>query len=286
MEDIAEMHDLQSLPKELQDKYYTLTELLKSYKSVILGYSGGVDSVFLAYVCHQVLGKDNYTACIAVSASLAKREYEDAVKHAKAFGINLEIFESTEMENPEFIRNDADRCFHCKSDLFKHLGKFRDKSGFSTLLYGGNLDDLGDYRPGHQAADKYNAKAPMALAKLKKSDIRILSKHFNLPTFSKPSMPCLSSRVPYGIPVTPENLKKVERSEDILAGMGFSNFRVRCDEDTARIEIPLNEFPKLNDLDTINELTKGVKDAGFKKVVLDLEGLRSGNLNDAILKEK
>jgi uncharacterized protein len=268
------------LEAELKQKYDRLVELLASYGSVVIGYSGGVDSVLLTYVCHQVMGPDRYLACLAVSPSLARREHENALKNARDFGFHVEPFESTEFDDPDFLKNDARRCFYCKSDLFRHLEQFREKKGFARILYGGNLDDLGDYRPAHDAAEKFNAVAPMALAKLTKQDIRNLSRHFRLPTFNKAAMPCLSSRLPYGSEITLDKLTMVEKGEDLLTAMGFTNFRVRHEGDTARLEVPVDEFPKLMNPKVTQELAHSIKELGFKRVVLDLEGLRSGNLNE------
>lgn len=270
------------IPPELWEKYEKLADLLRGYQTVVLGYSGGVDSVFLAHVCQQVLGPKKYIACLAVSPSLAKREYEEAVNNSRDLGLQVEVFQSTEFDNPDFLKNDPQRCFYCKSDLFTHLEEFRKQKGYHHILYGGNVDDLGDYRPGHRAAEKYGALAPMAIAGLTKQEIRELSRHFKLPTFNKPAMPCLSSRLPYGNEVTEKKLSMVEKAEDVLARAGFSNFRVRHEGDTARVEVPLEELSYFSNQAKAVKISGSIKETGFKRVVLDLEGLRSGNLNQDI----
>jgi uncharacterized protein len=247
-----------------------------------VAYSGGVDSLFLAWSCHQVLGKSKYLACLGVSPSLAKREYREALQNAGQLGLNLETFKSGEFQEPEFIKNGPDRCYHCKGALFKQLHEFRTKKGFKKVLYGGNQDDLGDYRPGHKAAEHYGAEAPMALVEMSKSDIRSLSRLFNLPTAEKPAMPCLSSRIPYGSHISLEKLAAVESGEDLLKKMGFSNFRVRHEGDIARIEVPHEEFGLFAKKNAALAFSRQMKQLGFKRILLDLEGLRSGNLNESI----
>ncbi len=266
----------------LRHKFEVLLAKLADCGTAAVAYSGGVDSAFLAAATHYVLGPDRMRAFLAVSPSLAHRERVDAENLARWLELPLQIFEGTEFQNPAYLANAGDRCFHCKSDLYVHLQHFAREADLSALLYGGNLDDLGDYRPGQKAAEKHGARAPMAEAGLHKSEIRILSRLFGLPTHDKPAMPCLSSRIPYGSQVTPDKLLMVERGEDKLNALGFRDCRVRHEGDCARIEVPLEQLPLLVSPEVRISLVAALKEAGFRRVVVDLEGFRSGNLNEAL----
>lgn len=267
------------LNPDLKIKFTRLAGIIGESPSAIVAYSGGVDSVFLAYVCRQILGRQKCLAYISISASLAQSEHKAALELAGELDLNIEVFESGEFTNPLYLQNDKDRCFYCKSSLFENLVKFARDKGIERVYYGGNKDDLSDYRPGHKAADKYKTMAPLALSGLSKADIRELSKYMGLPTHDKPAMPCLSSRLPYGNPITPDKLAMVEQGENFLRGLGYTICRVRHEGDACRLEVPVSQMAFLTDPEEISRLVKGMKNAGFKRVVLDLEGFRSGNLN-------
>jgi uncharacterized protein len=253
---------------------------------VVVGFSGGVDSTLLTAVARQVLGRDAVVACTAVSPSLAEREYREAGELADMLDVELASFRGTEFENAAYVANGADRCFHCKDDLFLHMRRIADERGISALLYGANADDAADYRPGHKAAREHGARAPLAEAGLSKAEIRALSRALGLPTSDKPSMPCLSSRIPYGTPVTVERLSAVEAGEALLRAEGFREYRLRHEGVTARIEVPLDQMAMLADTERTRALVKSLKGLGFQRVTVDLEGFRSGNLNQALSQEE
>lgn len=262
-------------------KLRTLKDRLAGLGGAVIGFSGGVDSTLLAAVARQVLGREHVLACTAVSPSLARREYEEALELASLLDIELVTFDGTEFANPAYLANGPDRCFHCKDDLFVHMARIASARGFSTLLYGANSDDASDYRPGHKAARLHGALAPLAEAGLTKAEIRGLSHAFGLPTAEKPSMPCLSSRIPYGSPVTATKLSMVESGEALLRAMGFREYRLRHEGDTARLEVPLDQIALLTQT-RCRILVAALKEKGFKRVVVDLEGFRSGSLNEGL----
>lgn len=266
----------------LADKYRALEARLAELGEAVIGFSGGVDSTLLAAVARRVLGRDKVLACTAASPSLARREYEEARELAARLDLDWLAFEGTEFSNPAYVANGPDRCFHCKADLFAHMARLAAGRGLKTLLYGANADDAADFRPGHKAAREHGALAPLAEAGLTKAEIRTLSRSFGLPTADKPSMPCLSSRLPYGTPVTPERLSAVEAGEALLRDMGFREYRLRHEGGTARLEIPLDQMGLLAAPDRNQALVAGLKRAGFRKVVVDLEGFRSGSLNEGL----
>jgi uncharacterized protein len=251
-------------------------------RGVAVGFSGGADSVLLTAVARRVLGRDRVVACLAVSPSLAAGEYAEAAETAALLDVELAAFEGTEFENPDYLANGPDRCFHCKADLFAHMRRIAAERGISALLYGANADDASDYRPGRKAALDHGVHAPLAEAGLSKAEVRALSRALRLPTWDKPAMPCLSSRIPYGTPVTPERLSAVEAGEAMLRGAGFRECRLRHEGDTARIEIPLENLGLLASPEKTRGLVSGLKGLGFRRVVLDLDGFRSGSLNEAL----
>ncbi len=271
-----------TIPLSLQHKYKALCQRLQEFEFVIIGFSGGVDSVFLSAIARMILGKEKVLACTAISPSLPERELLEANSLTKLLDLNWQPFDSTEFANDLYLQNTAERCYHCKSDLYKHLKRFAQNYPQATLLYGGNLDDQSDYRPGQKAALENGAIAPLAEAKLSKAEIRQLSKLWGLPTHDKPAMPCLSSRIPYGSKVTREKLSAIEQGENWLREKGFKNYRLRHEGDIARIEIPLNQMALWNNIQSIQEFVILLKSLGFKKILLDLEGFRSGNLNEAL----
>lgn len=272
-------------PGSLGEKYRVLVEILRASESAALGFSGGVDSTFLAAVTRAVLGKENCVAYLALSPSLAQSEREEAESLSRLLDIVLIAFNGTEFQNPEYLANAGDRCFHCKDDLYLHLSRFAAGKGYRHLFYGGNTDDLSDFRPGIKAAEKHGARAPLAEAGLNKDEIREMSRLLRLPTWDKPAMPCLSSRIPYGQRVTAEKLSRVERAEAVLRDEGFRECRVRHDGDEARIEIPSAQMPLLHRDGRLAGISGRLMDLGFRKVTVNPHGFRSGSLNAALSPE-
>jgi len=249
-----------------------------------VAYSGGVDSAFLAWAAHEVLG-DRMLAVIADSPSLARTHLEDALDFARENGIPIEAIVTHELENPDYARNDAQRCFHCKDELFNVMEQYRAAQAFDAIAYGVNLDDQGDFRPGQQAARQHHVMAPLCDVALNKKEIRELAQHFGLRVWDKPASACLSSRIEYGRPVTSEALDVVERGEDALRGLGFRQFRVRHHGDIVRIEIAREELPRALTAEMAREFAGIFKKLGFKFVTLDLEGFRSGSMNSLLSAE-
>jgi uncharacterized protein len=269
----------------LDQKAEHLRQILAGQARLIVAYSGGVDSAFLAWMAYQVLG-GQMLAVIADSASLARTHLEDALAFARERGIPIAVEETEELENPAYVRNDAMRCFHCKDELFTVLERYREAHGFDAIAYGVNADDEGDFRPGHQAARQHHVLAPLAEAGLTKADIRELARRADLRVWDKPASACLSSRLEYGRAVTPEALSVIERGEDALRALGFQQFRVRHHGDIVRIEIAGEELPRALTAEMAREFTSVFKQLGFKFVTLDLEGFRSGSMNRLLTTEE
>jgi uncharacterized protein len=259
-------------------KRAALDARLRLLGRTLIAYSGGVDSAYLAWVARQVLG-DNMRAVIADSPSLARAQLADAIAFASEQSIPLEVIATPELDRPEYVRNDALRCFHCKDELFTMMEEFRRTRGFDSIAYGVNLDDQGDFRPGQAAAQQHSVAAPLLEAGLTKQDIRELAAAANLRVWDKPASACLSSRVEYGRPVTREALSTIEQGEDALRALGFGQFRVRHHGEIVRLEIAREELPRALDLEMAAEFTRIFKALGFKFVTLDLEGFRSGSMN-------
>ena len=258
---------------------------LQALGKVLVAYSGGVDSAYLAWAAHRALG-ENMLAVIADSPSLARTQLADAIAFATEQGIPVEIVSTTELDRPEYIRNDGQRCFQCKDELFTVMEQLRAACGFDTIAYGVNLDDQGDFRPGQQAAQQHHVAAPLLKAGLSKQDIRELARDAGLRVWDKPASACLSSRIEYGRPVTREALEVVERGEDALRTLGFRQFRVRYHGDLVRIEIAREELDRALDAEMANQFTTIFKQLGFKFVTLDLEGFRSGSMNSLLSVEQ
>jgi uncharacterized protein len=265
----------------LEQKAARLREIVASYPSLIVAYSGGVDSAFLAWTACQVLG-DQMVAVIADSASLARTHLEDAVAFAHEHAIPVEVVETRELENPAYARNDATRCFHCKDELFTVLESYREARGFEAIAYGVNADDEGDFRPGQQAAREHHVLAPLLDAGLTKVEIRELARQAELRVWDKPASACLASRMEYGRAVTAEALSVIERGEDALRRLEFKQFRVRHHGEIVRIEIARDELPRALTPEMARQLTAIFKALGFKFVTLDLEGFRSGSMNQLL----
>lgn len=266
---------------DLNSKLDCLEQTLRELRSVLVAYSGGTDSAFLAYVAHRVLGK-NMLAVIADSASLPRKELADAIAFVEAHSIPLEVLQTAELSNPDYARNDAQRCFHCKDELFTQMEARREQLGFAALAFGMNLDDRGEFRPGQQAAARHRAHAPMVTAQLGKAEIRTLAREAGLTLADKPASACLSSRIEYGRPVTAETLSQVERAEDALHALGLRQVRVRHHGNLARIEIARQELTRVFDMALLDRITTELKGIGFTYVTLDTAGYRSGSMNDVL----
>jgi len=263
---------------ELERKFATLQASLASLSSLLVAYSGGTDSAYLACVAHQVLGT-RMLAVIADSASLPRAELAAALRFAAEHSIPVETLTTHELSNPDYQRNDAQRCFHCKDELFAQMEHLRAKRGFAHIAYGRNLDDDGDFRPGQRAAAMHHAIAPLADAGLRKAEIRASARAAGLSLADKPASACLSSRIEYGRPVTTEALAQVEAAEAALRALGFMQLRVRHHGELARIELTREELPRALSLDVFDRISHQLRALGFRYIALDLEGFRSGSMN-------
>ncbi|MGH9614950.1 MAG: ATP-dependent sacrificial sulfur transferase LarE [Bryobacteraceae bacterium] len=268
-------------PVELKRKEERLLKNLTELGRVLIAYSGGADSAYLAWAAHQALA-DNAIAITADSASMPDSHKRDAEAFARHCGFRHEYVSTYEFDNPDYVKNSPDRCFHCKDELFTRMEEVARKRGFEHIVYGVNYDDLGDYRPGQGAAKLHSVKAPLVDAELTKAEIRELSRLAGLSTWDRPASACLSSRVPYGTPVTVETIKTVERGEEEIKALGFRQFRVRFHGELVRIEIAPAELPKALTPEMAAAFTAIFKPLGFHYVTLDLEGYRQGSLNAAI----
>jgi len=274
---------------DAQKKLRKLRSLLKGYGSCLVAYSGGVDSVFLARVAHDVL-RDRALAVIADSPSLPRRELEEALEIARKFLFPVRVIHTGEFADENYTTNPANRCYFCKHALFEELTPLAEAEGFAVIAYGENASDSADFRPGAQAAAKFQVRAPLKEAGLTKPEIRELSAQFGLPTAEKPQMACLSSRIPYGEPVTPEKLRMIEQAEYALRDLGFHELRVRHHElqnqHLARIELAPEEIPALLAHDRFALVAEKLKLIGYAHVTLDLQGYRRGSTNEVLAQKE
>jgi uncharacterized protein len=270
---------------DLQSQGERLQANLRRLGRTLVAYSGGVDSAYLAWAAHQVLG-DKMLAIIADSPSLARTQLSDAVAFAQEQSIPLEVVATSELDRPEYVRNDSERCFFCKDELFTLMEGLRQARGFDAIAYGVNLNDQGDFRPGQRAAANHRVVAPLLEVGLSKDEIRALAREAGLRVWDKPASACLSSRIEYGRPVTREALATVERGEDALRALGFRQLRVRHHGEIVRIEIAGEELPRALDPAMAAKFTSIFKALGFKFVTLDVEGFRSGSMNTLLPAEE
>lgn len=268
-------------PVALDTKEQKLFAVLAELDRVIVAYSGGTDSAYLAWAAEHVLG-DRAVAITADSPSIPESHKRDAIAFAREAGFRHELVATNEFENPAYVANNPDRCFHCKDELFRVLEQVAAERGIAHIVYGVNADDLGDYRPGQHAAKLHEVKAPLVEASLKKAEIRELSRRAGLSVWDRPAAACLSSRIPYGTEVTPERIKVVESGEESIKALGFRQFRVRYHGEIVRLEFAREELPRAMNIDMAAKLTAIFKPLGFKYVTIDLEGYRQGSLNEVL----
>jgi len=270
----------------LQDKYNSLLQILKELGGVVVAYSGGVDSTFLLKAAVDTLGAENVLACISAGPIEPKNQLDRAAKIAKSIGAKLKTIEADELSDPNFTANKADRCFHCKSHLCKILLDIAEEHGFKHVIFGTNYDDLDDFRPGNRAMEVFGIRSPLAEAKLSKEDIRQLSRQMKLPTADLPSSPCLASRIAYGLEVTEQRLKQIDEAEDFLRSLGFVELRIRHHDTIARIEVNPQDIIKVTTEPLRSRIVDKMKSLGFKFVTVDLQGFRSGSLNEPLSEEE
>jgi uncharacterized protein len=266
---------------DLSEKSALLDRTLVGLGSVLVAYSGGTDSAFLAWSAYRILA-DRMLAVIADSASLPRAELAAALAFTAEHGVPTHILQTAELDDPDYRRNDRQRCFHCKDELFTRMEDLRARLGFRHLAYGMNLDDRGEFRPGQQAAANHHAVAPLVTAQLTKPEIRALARAAGLSLADKPASACLASRIEYGRAVTRENLSQVEQAEDALHALGFPQVRVRHHGELARIEIDRADLPRALGLPMLDRITSAVRQFGFLYVTLDTEGYRSGSMNELL----
>jgi len=263
---------------ELEQKHARLVETLGACESLMVAYSGGTDSAYLAFAAHEVLG-DRMLAVIADSASLPRKELAEALAFSERHGIPTRVLQTEELAREDYQKNDGQRCFFCKDELFAAMEEMRARDGYAFLAFGMNVDDKGEHRPGQQAARNHHVLAPLVVAELHKSEIRELARRAGLELHAKPASACLASRLAYGLPVTAERLLQVERAEEALHALGFGRVRVRHHDTMARIEIDREEMPRALTMEMMEQMGRTIRALGFKYVAVDAEGYRSGSMN-------
>ncbi|OGC76410.1 MAG: TIGR00268 family protein [candidate division Zixibacteria bacterium RBG_16_50_21] len=272
----------------IQEKYIQLQEILKSMKRVVVAFSGGVDSALVLKVAVDVLGSDRVLAVTADSESYPREELQAAVKFTDEIGLNGNhlVIRTEELENPNYAANAPSRCFFCKDELYTQLKRISEEKGIKHILDGCNVSDQGDFRPGREAAKKHGVRSPLIEAGLNKEKIREISRNLGLKVWDKPALACLSSRIPYGQEVTKEKLSKIEQAESYLRSLGFSQLRVRHHENIARVELEPTEFPKFLEAEIREKVYKKFREIGYLYVTLDLQGYRSGSMNEVLRKKE
>jgi uncharacterized protein len=266
----------------IKEKYSSLQRLLRSLGKVVVAYSGGVDSTFLLKSAVDTLGAENVLACISVGPTEPGGQFERAAEFARNIGVELLSVDTDELADASFTANKADRCFHCKSHLCKTLLDIAKERGFNHVVFGANCDDLDDYRPGNRAMKVFGIRSPLAEARLSKADIRELSREMNLPTADQPASPCLASRIAYGLEVTEQRLKQIDQAETFLRTLGLVEFRVRHHDTIVRIEVHPKDVEKITMEPFRSQIVEKLKSLGFKYITLDLQGFRSGAMNEVL----
>ncbi|MGE5293696.1 MAG: ATP-dependent sacrificial sulfur transferase LarE [Solirubrobacterales bacterium] len=270
----------------LKDKHEALRKILNELGRVVIAYSGGVDSSYLLKAAVDTLGRENVLACISLGPSEPGNMAERARTTAGTIGAELMVIPSSELDDPHFKANNADRCFHCKSHLCAALLDVAKQRGFAHVIFGTNHDDLGDFRPGNKAMKVYGIRSPLAEAGLTKKEIRELSRQADLPTADQPASPCLASRIPYGLEVTEQRLKQIDQAENFLRSLGFVEFRVRHHDAIARIEVRPDDVARLATDPVRSKVVEKLKSLGFQFITMDLQGFRSGSLNETLSDEQ
>lgn len=270
----------------LQNKYILLQKILKGLGKVVVAYSGGVDSTFLLKVAVDTLGAENVLAYISKGPLLPQKQYDQAIETARQIGVEAKPIETNEMADANFTANAADRCYRCKSQLMKMLTDIAEQSGFKNVVCGHNVDDKNDYRPGQRAVEAFGVHCPLRDANMTKEDIRQLSRQLNLPTAEQPASPCLASRISYGLAITEQRLRQIEKGEEFLRSLGLVEFRLRHHDTIARIEVHPQDFKKIIDEPNRSKIIKKIKSLGFKYITIDLQGFRSGALNEQLPDEQ
>jgi len=270
----------------LREKFNSLQKILKKLNKVIVAYSGGVDSSFLLKAAVDTLGAENVLACINAGPAEPAGQLQRAKEFAQSVGVKLKTIETDELNDPNFTANKADRCFRCKSRICRILVDIAKEQGFDNVVFGTNYDDLDDFRPGNRAMKIFGVRSPLAEAGLTKDDIRQLSREMKLPTADLPSSPCLASRIAYGLEITEQRLKQIDEAEEFLRSLGFVEFRVRHHDILARIEVNPKDIERISTEPTRSKIVEKLKSIGFKFVTVDLQGYRSGSLNELLSEDE
>jgi len=277
---------IEIMSTNIDKKYDSLKQNLKDLGKVIIAYSGGVDSTFLLKAAVEALGPENVLACIAKGPSLPQSQYNRAIKMAKDIGAELRTVEPNELADSAYSANNPDRCYHCKLHLYRILTDIAREQNFTHIISGHNFDDEDDFRPGNKAAKNFAIRSPLAESQLTKQDIRRLSRDLNLPTANVPASPCLASRISYGLKITQQRLNQIERAEDFLRSLGFGRLRVRHHDTVARIEVDPEDIEKITSEPNRSKIVEKLKSLGFKFISVDLQGFRSGSLNEPLTNDQ